>query len=93
MAARHSKTRPGDIQLLIRAGSTPDLMGLSDPDPAMPPEEIHELLEGGVWARQLAVRHPNTSAETLAHLLRDREPKIREWAAVRPNLSAKPNGT
>jgi hypothetical protein len=35
------------------------------------------------------VRHPNTDADTLARLLCDREPKIREWAAVHPNLSPK----
>ncbi|UCG25617.1 MAG: hypothetical protein JSW55_06415 [Chloroflexota bacterium] len=88
LAAGHPKTRAADAQLLVRAGSTPDLMGLSEPDPKMPAEEIETLLEGGVWARQLAVRHPNTDGDTMARLLCDREPKIREWAAVHPNLPA-----
>ena len=87
LAANHSKTKSADLDRLVRAGSTPDLMGMIEPDPAMTPEEIHTLLDGGAWACQLAVRHPNTNAETLAHLLCDRDPKIREWAAVHPNLS------
>lgn len=86
LAASHPSIRISDLQRLVRAGSTPDLMGLSEPDLTMSQEDIHYLLDGGVWARQLAVRHPNTGAETLAHLLCDREPKIREWAAVHPNL-------
>jgi hypothetical protein len=87
LAASHPKTRLADLQLLVRAGSTPDLMALSAPDPAMSTAEIHRLLDGGVWARQLAVRYPNTGADTLAHLLCDGEPKIRERAAVHPRLS------
>jgi len=88
LSAGHPKTRAADLQLLVRAGSTPNLMGLSEPDPAMPVEDIRALLDGGVWARQLAVRHPTTDGDTLARLLCDREPKIREWAAVHPNLPA-----
>jgi hypothetical protein len=86
LAASHPNIRPADLALLVRAGSTPNLMGLSEPDPAMPAAEIQALLEGGVWARQLAVRHPNTDGDTLARLLCDREPKIREWAVVHPSL-------
>jgi len=88
LAVDHPKTDLGIIQRLIQAGSTPDLMGLSEPDTAMPSDEIRELLQGGVWARQLAARHPNSDAETLARLLCDREPKIREWVAVHPNLDS-----
>ena len=88
LAAGHPRTRPAELALLVRAGSTPDLMGLSEPDPTMTAGEIRTLLAGGVWARQLAVRHPNTDPETLARLLCDREGKIREWAAVHPNLPA-----
>jgi hypothetical protein len=87
LAASHPKTDPDIIQRLVQAGSMPDLMGLSEPDEGMSPDEIRKLLQGGVWARQLAVRHPNSDAEILAHLLCDREPKIREWAAVHPNLN------
>jgi hypothetical protein len=86
LAASHPRIKAADLELLVRAGSTPDLMGLSEPDATMSGAEIQALLDGGVWARQLAVRHPNTDADTLAHLLCDGEPKIREWAAVHPNL-------
>jgi hypothetical protein len=85
-AASHSGMPPAEVALMVRAGSTPDLTGLAEPDPTMAPAEIRALLTGGVWARQLAVRHPNADGETLARLLCDREPKIREWAAVHPNL-------
>ena len=88
LAAKHHEVSKAELDLLVRAGSTPDLMGLSEPDPALPAGEIKTLLDGGVWARQLAVRHPNSDDETLARLLCDREPKIREWAAVHPNLPA-----
>jgi len=33
--ARHPKTKMADLQRLVRAGSTLDLMGLSDPDASM----------------------------------------------------------
>ena len=86
LAVGHPQTEKSVVQRLVQAGSTPDLMRLSEPDANMPADDIQELLNGGVWARQLAVRHPNTNAETLARLLCDREPKIREWAAVHPNM-------
>jgi hypothetical protein len=86
LAAKHPKTDREMLKRLVKAGSTPDLMGLSEPDGEMPADEIRKLLKGGVWARQLAVRHPNSDSITLARLLCDHEPKIREWAAVHPNL-------
>jgi hypothetical protein len=86
LAARHRQTDTVIVQRLVQAGSMPDLMGLRKPDPEMSSDEIRALLKGGVWARQLAVRHPKSDANTLARLLCDREPKIREWAAVHPNL-------
>jgi hypothetical protein len=60
-------------------------MALSEPDPSMSQAELADLSRRGLWARQLAVRHPNTSPATLARLVCDAEPKIREWAAVHPN--------
>ena len=87
LAAGHPQTETDVLQRLVQAGSTPDLMRLSEPDASMSATAIRALLDGGMWARQLAVRHPNTDDDTLARLLCDREPKIREWAAVHPNLS------
>lgn len=84
LAVNNPRTNPADIALLVQAGSTPDLLGLSDPDPVMAPAKIDALGRRGLWARQLAVRHPNSTPDTLARLLCDAEPKIREWAAVHP---------
>lgn len=61
-------------------------MGLSDPDLAMSEAELDALSRQGLWARLLAVRHPNAPSSVLARLLCDAEPKIREWAAVHPNM-------
>jgi hypothetical protein len=78
-------TNPADIDFLVKAGSTPDLMQLSDPNLEMQATELDALSRQGLWARQLVVRHPNTSSNTLTRLVCDAEPKIREWAAVHPN--------
>lgn len=71
-------------ELLVRAGSTDDLAQLAAPDPSITVVELGELSRGGYWARQLAVRHPDTPPELLAHLLCDEDPKLREWAAAHP---------
>ena len=68
VAASHPQTSAADLQRLVRAGSTLDLIGLREPDPTMPETEIAMLLEGGIWARQLAVRNPRAGADTLARL-------------------------
>jgi hypothetical protein len=84
--ANNPRTNPADINLLVKAGSTPDLMQLSDSNPEMEATELDTLSRRGLWARQLVVRHPNTSPNTLARLICDAAPKIREWAAVHPNV-------
>jgi len=73
LAANHPHTRTADLQRLQRAGSTPDLMGLSDPDPSMKASEVRNLLNGGIWARQLAVRHPNPVRINIRRLLNFRK--------------------
>jgi hypothetical protein len=83
--SKNPRTKPADIDVLVKAGSAPDLMRLSDPDPNMEITELDALSRRGMWVRQLVVRHPNTSPDTLARLVCDAEPKIREWAAVHPN--------
>lgn len=88
IAAHHPLTDPADVDLLVRAGSSPDLMSLGEPDPTLGPDAIDRLVEGGRWAKQLAVRHPNTAPATLARLLCDDDGKIREWAATHPNAPA-----
>ena len=83
-AAGHRLMDPVDLSLLVRAGSTADLARLAAPDPSITPAELDELAHGGYWARQLAVRHPDTPPAALATLLCDADPKLREWAAAHP---------
>ncbi len=87
-AARDPRTDPEAVDALVRAGSTPDLTGLAEPDPNLDPALLTELAAGGHWARLLAVRHPATPPITLARLLCDAEPKLREWAAAHPSAPA-----
>ncbi len=83
-AAGHHLMDPVELSLLVRAGSTADLARLATPDPSITPEDLDELARGGYWARQLTVRHPATRPATLARLLCDADPKLREWAAAHP---------
>lgn len=87
-AAEHPLTDPSDIDVLVSAGSSSDLMRLAEPDLTLEAHAIARLVDGGRWAQQLAVRHPNTSAGTLARLLCADDGKIREWAAVHPAAPA-----
>lgn len=84
-AAGHPRMDPGVLSLLVRAGSTPDLARLAAPDPSITDAELERLSTGGYWARQLAVRHPDTPPGALARLLCDDDPKLREWAAAHPS--------
>ena len=88
VAAQRANADTAAIDLLIRAGSTPDLMGLAKPDPSMTSDELDSLTRGGAWARQLAVRHPDTGPATLARLMCDQDPRMREWASVHPSAPA-----
>ena len=85
LVAADPRTDPSDINLLVRAGSTRDLTCLSEPDLTLDPAMLDSLARGGSWARQLAVRHPSTSAASLGRLLCDDEPRLREWAAAHPS--------
>jgi hypothetical protein len=85
-AVAHQRIDPALHSLLVRAGSTDDLGRLAPPDPSITAGELDDLSRGGYWARQLAVRHPDTASETLARLLCDTDPKLREWAAAHPGV-------
>ena len=52
--ANNPRTNPADIDLLVKAGSTPDLMQLSDPDPEIEVAQLDVLSRRGLWARRLA---------------------------------------
>lgn len=81
-AAGHPVTDRPLLDLLTRAGSTPDLKRLADPETDLSAGELRELARRGWWARQLAVRHPSTPPDALARLLGDDDPNLREWAAA-----------
>jgi hypothetical protein len=84
LAAQHPNLELHDHERLVRAGSSEDLTVLTEPDPELDASELDKLARGGHWARQLAVRHPNTQPDTLACLLCDSDGKLREWAAAHP---------
>lgn len=85
LAAQHPNIDHHDHERLVRAGSSTDLTMLADPDPELDPTSLDKLARGGHWARQLAVRHPATTPDTLARLLCDSDGKLREWAAAHPS--------
>jgi hypothetical protein len=85
-AATHPNLEPDMLAVLVRAGSSPDLARLADSDPTIEPEALEQLARSGYWARQLVVRHPSTAPTTLARLLCDDDPKLREWAAAHPAM-------
>jgi hypothetical protein len=82
--AAHPTYPEAHRRLLVRAGSTPDLQGLGDPDPALAAEELARLARGGAWARRLAAGHPATPAADLARLAADGDLLVRHRAATNP---------
>ena len=83
--ARQPQTDPDDIAFLVQAGSSADLMQLGEPDLSITAVNLHTLSQRGQWGRMLVVRHPNTAPDTVARLICDADPKIREWAAIHPH--------
>ena len=71
-------------RLLVRAGSTADLLAFAAPDPALSPVDLVRLAQGGTWARRLAAHHPGTPAADLARLAADSDLLVREAAAGNP---------
>lgn len=66
--------------MLVKAGSTPDLKGLSlDPPSVLADEERQELIERGPFGRSLVFNHPGTSPELCEQL---RERVMREMVLV-----------
>ena len=62
-AVKNEATPPWILELLTRAGATPDLRGRQAPDPALDAVSLRRLVECGPWARELVSEHPNTSSE------------------------------
>ena len=76
-----------ELDLLVRAGSSRDLMQFEDPGAEISQTELDILSRRGLWAKQLVVRHPNTGSTILSRLICDTDPLIRQWAAMHPNTA------
>lgn len=77
------------LDLLLRAGSSPDLTGFVPPDPDLPAADLARLARGGGWARLLAARHPATDPADLARLAADADPLVR-GEAIRHSTCPEP---
>lgn len=75
------------IDLLVRAGSTPNFCNFVDPDPSMSVEELEHLAQSGHWAKILVIRHPNTPISVADQLAT--HSGIGEAMAGNPGTSAK----
>lgn len=85
-AAQNARTPPELLELLLRAGSTPDLEGFSaeEAGTSLSSGEVHELAALGPWARRLAARQANASGKLLDRLSQDRDPQVRAAVATHP---------
>ena len=86
-AAFNPNVHSEDVDLLVRAGTSSDLMHYEASVADISQTELEFLSRSGIWARQLAVRHPDTGNTTLSRLICDADPLIRQWAAIHPNIS------
>jgi hypothetical protein len=76
------------LDLLTRAGTTPDLRGKSQFDPDLDQPSLQFLAESGPWGCLLATEHPNTSTEVLAALKDQPSVPLRLSIARHPNAGA-----
>ncbi|MEM9883203.1 MAG: hypothetical protein AAF800_09830 [Planctomycetota bacterium] len=81
LARRHSACPSCLLETLVAAGSTADLQGYERRDGALSGEAIETLVNAGPWARRLAARHRSTSADQLARLSDDQDPRVRREVA------------
>lgn len=91
-AAAHPAAPASLLQLLVAAGSSPDLQGIERPKPgagALVPggAEWVALAQLGPWARRLAAAHPGSPADLVARLAADADATVRRAAARHPALS------
>lgn len=67
-AAQNPATPAATLQLLQRAGSTPDLRGARPSASRLSTHEIAELVQLGAWGRRLVAQHPDADTATLTQL-------------------------
>ncbi|MEM6459581.1 MAG: hypothetical protein AAF710_09345 [Planctomycetota bacterium] len=81
LARRHPACPRDLLETLATAGSTVDLQGYERRDGALSTEAVETLMSAGPWARRLAARHRSTSADQLARLSDDEDPRVRREVA------------
>lgn len=89
VAAQNPSTPADTLDLLQRAGSTPDLAGLTRPDGTLDADALAGVARLGEWGRRLAARHPHTSRQTLGELSCDPIESIRRAVAENPAADAR----
>lgn len=76
------------LETLVRAGATRDLRGFAKSDETLESGPIDSIARLGGFGRLLAVRHANTTGDTLAKLAQDEVLSIRLQVAQHTNTSA-----
>lgn len=87
-AAQNPALPRSALETLVRAGAKRDLRGFAKPDDTLERGPIDSIARLGGFGRLLAVRHANTSGDTLAMLARDEVVSIRLEVAQHANTSA-----
>lgn len=87
-AAQHPQTPPAVLALLVRAGSSPDLMGSRPSTTALSASELEELVALGPWGRDLAARHRDAGPITLTALAAAGTGTLRRRVAKHPGCPA-----
>ena len=83
-AAAHPTAPKELLDLLIRAGSTAGLSGVTEPTHDLDASELQRLIGGGPWARRVAASHPQTSLDDLVLLAQDQTWWVRAAVAQHP---------
>jgi hypothetical protein len=83
--AQNPRTPRGEIERLVRAGSTPCLTEVREHLGTASERDLALLCQRGPWARMLVARHRSATPRQLAGLLCDPSPQIRQWALAHPD--------
>ncbi|MEM9420029.1 MAG: hypothetical protein AAGA25_13400 [Planctomycetota bacterium] len=87
-AAKNPSTPSATLQLLGRAGATPDLMGFGGSVDALSIQEIGELVGLGEWGRLLAAQHADADPDMLRNLAESGGTALRHTVATHPACPA-----
>lgn len=87
-AAKHPALPGATLDLLVRAGATPDLMGHRPSDARLSPQDVATLVALGEWGQRLAAQHPDTDSATLTQLAASGSSALRRLVAQHPATEA-----